>query len=242
MRGLKERFVGELQSGKLAWFLQEIKQNPGLFLSIEKNGVDIYYKGTAMLTIRAGGGYAFGLQERFFTSDAMKEELAIFQRDKKAVPVYQRKFPVLVQAMDESSEETEVQRQLIASANPFILAMDYQVAEDITIDMIGIYQGKVVALQHNLGQSIGRVAPVYEALEKLWASPEGKDTLIGSLNAISANLAALGLRDEAVTVTDPSLHFVALLSDSDGEIPANSLPLTVLPVADTATTIELGDI
>lgn len=244
MRGLKDRFIEELQGGKLAWFLQEIKENPALFLSIEKNFVNIYYRGTVLLSIKMGGGFTFGIEEKYFISDAMKEEFAVFNRDKKAVGVYQRKFPVLVQATDESYATvhpvSQEPLQAIAQSNPYIIALDYEVAEGLTVDMLGIYNGKLVALQHNLGQSVGRVAPVYEALCKLWDSPTGKEELLGSAKAIAENLQTLGLLEAPLTLSEETLDFVALLSDCDGTVPSGSVPLTVMNVALTDTVVNLS--
>lgn len=248
MRGLKERFVEELQSGKLAWLLEEIKKNDGLFLSIENNAISVYYKGMKMLNVKAGGGYTFTIQEKFFTTEQAKEEYSIFMRDKKAVSVYQRKFPTLLEVVDQAAAvlcgEQDWHKQKIATQNSYFIAMDYEFPADyggITLDLLGIHQGKLVALHHNLGQSIVRVAPVYQATERLWNSEAGKKDLLESARNVAANLLALGLLETPLEVTEEDLHFVAVLTDTDSSItlPEGSLPLTHLHIGTDVVNLDI---
>lgn len=252
MRGLKDRFVEELLTGKLAWLLEEIKNNKKLFLSIEKNHINIYYKGVKMLEIKVGGGYTFVIDEKYFISDAMKEEFAIFNRDKKAVGVYQRKFPIILQAIDEAYGSVcagpEESRQTLATNSPCVLAMDYlfppAIGQD-SVDMFGVHEGKLVAFHHNLGQNIGTVSNAYHNLEKLWEVPAEKETFVQSVQNISANLVALGLLDAPVAISEESLTFVALLSDCEAtpEIKSQfqgSLPMKTLIVTESDTIIDMS--
>ncbi len=239
MRGLKERFVEELLSGKLAWLLEEIKKNDDLFLSIGKNEISVFYKGVQMLHVKPGGGYTFTIQEKFFTSDSAKDEYAIFIRDKKAVSVYQRKFPTLLEIIESASTmlcgPQDWHKQNIATGNPYIIAMDYEFPADfggITLDLLGIHQGKLVAIHHNLGQSIVRVAPVYQATERIWNHPESKQVLIQSAKNITENLQTLGLLKEPLELTQEELSFVAILTDTNSSItiPEDTLPLKHLHI------------
>lgn len=253
MRGLKDRFIEDLQTGKLVWFLEELKKNPELYLSINKNFITYYYKGNNILEVKAGGGYNFIIQEKYFASPELKEEYAIFNRDKKAAGVYQRKFPVLVQALDESYAsvccEQDSHRQILATNSPQILTLDYDIPASYgggTVDMIGVFDGKLVALSHNLGQNLATVSTTYQNLEKMWSSTAERERLLGSVNAISANLVTLGLADKAVEVTDTeSLTYVALLTDCDtgldlGTQFAGTLPMKALFLTTGDSTIDLS--
>lgn len=248
MRGLKERFVEELLSGKLAWLLEEIKKNDELFLSIEKNAISVFYKGIQMLHVKPGGGYTFTIQEKFFTTEADKEEYAIFTRDKKAVSVYQRKFPTLLEIIDSASAvlcgQQDWHKQKIATVNPYIIAMDYEYPADfggMTLDLLGIHQGKLVAIHHNLGQSIVRVAPVYQATERVWNNAETKENLIQSAKNIAENLQALGLLKEPLELTQEELSFVAILTDTNSAItiPEDTLPLKHLHIDTSVVDLPL---
>lgn len=220
MRGLKDRLISELQSGKLAWVLEVVKGNPKLFLSIEQNYISIYYRGKSIVDIKPGGGYSFIIDEKYFTTPELKEEYAIFNRDKKASGVYQRKFPILIEAMDASygtvCHPQDENKQAVANTNPFILAFDYKIPVTMgegVVDMIGIHDGSLVAFQHNLGGPVGTLTASYKALEKIWADPTEKENLIQSANTVASNMAALGLIETAPQVTNPDLIFVPLLTD-----------------------------
>lgn len=237
MRGLKDRFIADLQTGKLAWFLEELKKDKNLFLSIEQNYVNIFYRGKNILEIKAGGGYSFIIDEKYFASPAMKEEYAIFNRDKKAAGVYQRKFPILIQAMDESygtlchPQDEAVQK--VANANTCIIAMDYKIPASCgegQIDMIGIHQGHLVAFQHNRGQNVATISAAYNSLVKIWNDPAEKEKLINSANDVGTNLMVLGLLEEAPHVTAGDLIFVPLLTDCDAGTDVSAQFQGTLPV------------
>lgn len=221
MRGIKDRFIEELQTGKLAWLLEAVKTNDALLLSVEQNYINLFYKGKNVMEVKPGGGYSFIIDEKYFTTDALKEEYAIFNRDKKAAGVYQRKLPVLLEALDTSYAATchphDQDVQVVASKNAFILGMDYKIPASCgegVIDMIGVVDGGVVALQHNRSEAAQNLVPAYEALSKIWADPAEKEKLVNSLNTMSTNMNALGLIGEAPQVTQDTVTFVALLADS----------------------------
>ncbi len=226
MRGLKDRFIEDLLTGKLTWFLEELKKNEQIFLSIEKNFVNFYYKGNPILEVKAGGGYNFIIQEKYFNTPALKEEYAIFNRDKKAAGVYQRKFPILLEALDQAYDSLcqgqDAERQAVAQANPEILAMDYEITASCgggTVGMIGVLQGKITVFGHNQGKNLAGLSADYQNAEKLWGNDSEKALLQQSVESILANRIALGLTDSAITLSQADdLQFVALLTDMDESV------------------------
>ncbi len=221
MRGIKDRFIGELQSGKLAWLLEAVKTNDALLLSIEQNYINLFYKGNNLMEVKPGGGYTFIIDEKYFTTDPLKEEYAIFNRDKKAAGVYQRKLPVLLEAMDTSYGATchphDQDVQVVASKTPFVVGMHYKIPASCgegVLDMIGVEDGKLIVLQHNRSEAAQNLVPAYESLGKIWADPAEKEKLVNSVNTMSTNMAALGLRSDAPQITQDDVTFVAVLADS----------------------------
>ncbi len=236
MRGIKDRLITELASGKLAWITEELGKNPALYLSIGENCVDIYYRGTSILMIKPGGGYAFTVQEKHFTTDELKEELSIFNRDKKAVGVYQRKFPVLTQAMDASfatmhhaHEET---KQNIAAANANVVLMDYPVG-DTAVEMIAVFDNRVVAVQGNPAS----VKTVYDQFAKAMAIPEEKANLVGSVKAVMANLVAMGKLEAELPFDENNIEFLAIVPEGSADL-AGDIPVKSLVMAAGETSID----
>lgn len=242
MRGIKDRMIEELSTGKLAWFFEEVKNNKALYLSIEENSVSIYYRGNSMVNIKPGGGFTFTLQEKYFTTDTLKEELAIFLRDKKAIPVYQRKFPVLTQAVDENfaslHQAKDEVKQSIACQNQAFFAMDYAV-EGGCADLLGIFDGKIVLACYNSAEDVSTFSSTYEALNKALSNPAEKERLHGSVANILANFVALGLLPEVPTYDPEQVEFLAIVSGDTASVSlSGGCPVKTLTVAGDVTTID----
>lgn len=198
MRGLKERLVEELNTGKLAWLLEEVKKDPALSLSFGVNTLELYYCGALAATVKPGGGYAFWLDENHFTTPEMKEEYAIFIRDKKAVAVYQRKFPVLLQALDIVAGNRGLQilfPQEIVNENTCVLDANYPLVEGVAV-MLAVVKGKLLAIKEDVGNS----ALVSTTTAAFGAVNQGD--LIESAKLAMANRVALGLMEAPLSFED----------------------------------------
>lgn len=195
MRGLKDRLVEELTTGKLAWLLEEVRNNYALSLGICENYLAVYYRGALACTVKPGGGYTFLLDEAHFISPEMKDEYAIFMRDKKAVGVYQRKFPILMQAMDEAEAQGKLNvlfPQEVACDSGCVLDPAYPVGHEMV--MLSVVKGQLLAVKHVIDPSINL---------SMQAAFSGVDMseLVGSAKAQMANLVALGLLSEEVPMS-----------------------------------------
>lgn len=192
MRGLKDRLVEELNTGKLAWLLLETKKNAALTLCFGVNTLEVYYRGALAATVKPGGGYTFILDESHFHTPELKEEYAIFIRDKKAVSVYQRKFPVLMEAMDITAESHGLKiefPQEVADTNPCILDANYPLALGISV-MLTVVNGELLALR----QVTGDLNEEMKSDTAFMAVDKGE--IVESAKLIMANRVALGLMEE----------------------------------------------
>lgn len=203
MRGLKDRLVEELNAGgKLAWLLEEVKRNVALTMGICENYVAVYYRGALAMTVKPGGGYTFLVDQAHFITDAMKEEYNIFIRDKKAVGVYQRKFPILMSAMDEVAEKnglTVVFPQEFVEENSCIIDPCYPIADGVTV-MLVAFNGVLYAMKNASGDVAGAKAAFPNA---------DQAAMVESAKVMMANRVALGLMAAEVPFGD-TVEFTAV--------------------------------
>lgn len=197
MRGLKDRLVEELKTGKLAWLLEIVRSNHALTLGICENYLTVYYRGALACTIKPGGGYTFLLDESHFASPEMKEEYNIFMRDKKAISVYQRKFPILMLAMDQVAEKGNLNvlfSYQIVDESVCVLDPMFPLGDEVV--MLCVVNGQLCALQVFDGD-VSKVMKLKSAV----VSADVAD-VVGSARAQMANLLDLGLLPSEFTFSD----------------------------------------
>lgn len=215
MRGLKDRLVEELTAGKLTWLMDEVKRNVALTLGICENYVSVYYRGALAMTVKPGGGYTFTLNEAHFTTDAMKEEYAIFMRDKKAVGVYQRKLPILMTAMDEAAESIGLDivfPQEVAEENSCVIDPCYPLSADVSV-MLAVVGGSLYAMKQVGSGDVATTQAAFVAVDQA--------TLVEAAKAIMANRVALGLMPAELPVGDAAeLVFLCRASNKPSGVAA----------------------
>lgn len=248
MRGLKDRIVDELNGGKLAWFLTEVKGNPKLKLAIRENFLHIYYRGAETLKIEMSAGFKFTTLEKYFFTPELAEEYAPLQRDARAQALYQRKFPTLTGAVDAwtatNHRDTQEKQQELASSNSHIVDMNFlTLGSDTACDLVGVAEGKVVLSPFFKGvDKLSGAAAQYTAAAALLE--KDSDSLTTGMTNIMTNYVSLGLMTEVLPCDGaPELVFILVDCDKAAATQAlqavkGSVPYKVLFLSDADQVID----
>ncbi len=218
MRGLKDRVVDELNGGKLAWFLTEVKENPTLELAIRENYVHIYYRGAEALKIEQSAGFKFTSYDKYFIAPELADEYAPLKRDARAQALYQRKFSTLTTAVDswnnEKNRVAQENQQEIFTENPHLIDLNFlEVASDTHCDLVGVAQDKLVLSPFFQGaSSLVDVATRYKLASTVLETK--LEDFISSAQNIMTNYVSLGLLD-AVLPTSGGAELVFIMVDCD---------------------------
>lgn len=216
MRGLKSRLIDELNTGKLTWFLTEVKDNPTLALTIRENFVQLYYRGAEVLKIQYSAGFKFSVDEKYFIAPELALEYEPLKRDARAYGLYQRKFSTLTTAVDswleENKRDLQEKQQDVFRENGHIIDMNFLPTDnENTCDLVAVDQGKVILSPFFCGQVPGDVVGQYQiASDILSSSPELLET---STKNIMSNLVAMGLIAEELPCEGVELIYVLVGCD-----------------------------
>jgi hypothetical protein len=146
MRTINERFINDLQSQHLKFFLQEVKNNQNLCLEVRRNYINIYYRGGNLLKIeQQKKGYTFEFDSRYCLNKGNDANHVLLNSlSKKDASLYEKHFKLMISEMDEwfslnPKAEREFQHNLLI-ANKNIIDIEYQFAKSSRFDMLMLHE------------------------------------------------------------------------------------------------------
>ena len=152
-RGIDEKFINDLNSGELAFFLQRVKENPKLALCIRGGYINIYYRGGNLLKIsKKGHGYLFKFDEKYCLNE--KDAERIKELDGNSTKDYESNFERLICEMDtyfskHPKDEREYQHNVLIN-NPSVIDVEYQIGKK-RFDMLMVQDGKLIIVENKYG-------------------------------------------------------------------------------------------
>lgn len=209
MRSINQRFIDDLLTKDLSFFLSEVKNNKTLSLEIRDGYINIYYRGGNLLRItQKKAGYEFFFDVKCCIQENDKALIeSLFKRDSIS---YIKHFHELIKFMDQWFKahpklEREHQHSLLIN-NPKIVDVEYQVKNISRLDMLMVDGNTlyVVENKYGLGATSGQagLAKHYHDIAAILHDYDTKHQLLNSIEYISKVKHQLGLRDEVVKVED----------------------------------------
>lgn len=229
MRGINERFINDLTTGCLSWFLQQVKKRDTFALEIRQDYINIYYRGGSALRItQKRSGYRFEFDEKYCIDEKgcpAKEKRAQI-KTYKSLEDYLDNFDFFLSEMDNwfckhPKAEREMQHNLIKLNTSDFCILDIEYAGSYTsgdkrrrfrFDMIAVSNGKLVIVENKNGEAAmggkSGIATHYNDICAIIDNDESRAVLTGSIVNISENKKALGLPSADITGEEIELLFV----------------------------------
>lgn len=223
MRGISSRFINDLKSGELAFFLNEAKTNPGISLEIRGNYINLYYKGGSAVKIsETSRGYSFQFDSKYCLNKNNDQYYHYLNSlDKRDAKQFITAFHTILNEMDSwfaahPKPERDFQHNLIKQnqQDPILLDIEYAgwKADQrlYRLDMLALreatcgYQLMIVENKFGTG-AIGGNAGLkkhYDDIVEILSCQNSRDELIGSVISIAANKTALGLINAPLSRVD----------------------------------------
>lgn len=212
MRHIDRRFVENLLRGELAFFLNQVKANPGtLSLEIRKGYINIYYKGGNLLKItQKKREYAFHFDTKYCLYKGGRNFDLLNGLGCNDREGYQKHFNLMMEEMDRWFEEhpkpeRDYQHRLLVH-NPQIVDIEYQIGRQMRLDMLLFYEGRLLIVENKYGTgAIGGKAGVaahYEDICRILGDPKLVREMKDSVCSISQAKYALGLTDGVIEPAD----------------------------------------
>lgn len=260
MRHINERFIKDLLSGELTYFLDQVKGNrDSLSLEVRNGYVSIYYKGGSLLKIRQKKkGYSFHFDAKYCKNKGNDSNFALLnglQADDAAA--FKKHFHLMMQEMDSWFEahpkpERDYQHQLLVN-NPEIVDIEYQVGRRMRLDMLLFADGKLMVVENKYGiRAISGKAGVsehYKDICEILQDPKLLDEMLDSVCHISQAKKSLGLTNVIIERSDiKSVEILFLLANYNPKSQslgnefskiARTVPASVLKMDGTQTKITL---
>lgn len=223
MRGINQKFVDDLNSGVLVFFLKQVKEKKEL-LSLEiRNGyINIYYRGGNLLKIsQRRGYYTFHFDKKYCLNkgnDSSFEKLSALKAS--SLQDYISAFDLMMQEMDSWFEahpkkEREYQHILLNN-NPAIIDIEYQIncknesgrMKTMRLDMIMVDEDKMIIIENKYGEkSISGNAGLskhYKDISMVLETESIHLELLDSIMKIANNKFQLGLIEKPLLTIDVS--------------------------------------
>lgn len=220
MRRINERFIDDLLTGELSYFLSEVKRDRDrLSLEIRDGYINIYYKGGNLLKItQKRKGYAFFFDARYCLNkgnDGNFDRLSHLPAgDSQA---YIRHFHMMMEEMDSwfvchPKRERDVQHELLLH-NPSVLDVEYQApyVKDgkrhwMRLDMLMVEEDTLILVENKCGigaiSGSAGIAKHYRDMSLLLQSESLYRELLSSVQAIAEAKYALGLLPKPIRIPD----------------------------------------
>jgi len=210
IRGINDRFIEDLKTGCLSWFLQQVKKNNELSLQFRKDYVSIYYKGGSALRIeqKKSGGYRFAFDYKYCLEDRARTRIKTL----RTVEDYRDNFSLLLSEMDawfiqNPKEERRIQQELLEhnTADFCILDIEYAGAyfldngakRNFRLDMIAVHDGNIVMVElKSGGKAMGGSAGIIKHYNDACAildNEAAKHNLLETIRNITTVKRSLGL-------------------------------------------------
>ena len=166
MRSINQRFIDDLLTGDLAFFLNEVKQpEQALCLEIRNDYINIYYRGGNLLKItQKRSGYQFRFDARYCLNKGndtnYKLLSSLLPNDTDS---FIQHFHLMKAEMDSwldkhPKPEREYQHRLIRT-NPSVVDIEYQLTMEhngkrstMRLDMLAVNNGQLVIVENKYGE------------------------------------------------------------------------------------------
>lgn len=221
MRSINNRFVNDLKTGSLSYFLKQVKSNRDkLCLEIRDGYVNIYYKGGNLLKItQKRNGYLFHFDAKYCLN---KDDDTNYEKLKDLKPSliqdYIDNFELMMSEMDSWLEanpkkEREFQHQLLIN-NSNIIDIEYATPRskvtgenlNMRLDMLMVEGDKLIIVENKYGigaiSGNAGVSVHYEDICRLLNTPDVYEELLQSVINITKAKYELGLFDKSVESID----------------------------------------
>lgn len=221
MRGINDRFINDLKTGCLAFFLNQVKLNRDkLCLEIRDGYINIYYKGGNLLkTTQKKNGYSFYFDARYCLNkgdDTNYEKLKVL--NPSSIQDYIDNFELMMSEMDSWLEahpkkEREFQHQLLVN-NSNIIDIEYATPKskitdeklNMRLDMLMVEDNKLIIVENKYGVGAisgnAGVSVHYDDICKLLNTPDVYEELLQSVKNIANAKYELGLLDKPIESID----------------------------------------
>lgn len=157
MRGINSRFIEDLMTGELSFFLERVKQNSELCLEIRNGYINIYYRGGNLLRItQKKAGYSFYFDSKYCLNKENEMNHHTFKNlDNKQPGVYEANFDLMMNEMDDwfqfhPKAEREFQHNLLKT-DFNIIDIEYQIKNNCRLDMLFYRENKLIIVENKFG-------------------------------------------------------------------------------------------
>ncbi len=222
MRGINDRFITDLKTGCLSFFLNQVKANRDkLCLEIRKGYINIYYKGGNLLKItQKKSGYSFYFDAKYCLN---KDDDSNYERlknlDSSSIQDYTDNFELMMSEMDSwlykhPKNERTFQHQLLVN-NKNIIDIEYATPKskitgeklNMRLDMLMVVEDDkliIVENKYGIGAIAGKagVKEHYEDICTLLNTPDVYYELLQSVKSITKAKYELGLLDKPIKDID----------------------------------------
>lgn len=221
MRGINDRFICDLKTGCLSFFLNQVKlHRDKLCLEIRDGYINIYYKGGNLLKItQKRNGYSFYFDARYCLN---KNDDTNYGRLKalnsSSIQDYIDNFEIMMSEMDSwlkeyRKKEREYQHKLLIN-NSNIIDIEYATPKskvtgeklNMRLDMLMVEGDKLIIVENKYG--IGAISgnagvkEHYDDICTLINTPDIYDEMVQSVKNIAKAKYELGLLDKSVESID----------------------------------------
>lgn len=271
MRKINERFIHDLKSGCLSFFLERVKKNrQKLCLEVRNGYINIYYRGGNLLRItQKKDGYRFYFDSKYclHKSDESNYDL-LNSLNQNCIQDYIENFDTMMLEMESwlkehPKAEREFQHKLLV-CNPQIIDIEYATPKSKTtgvklnmrLDMLMVNRDKLIIVENKFG--IGAIAgdagvrKHYEDICKLLNTTDVYDELIQSVENIAKAKYELGLLQTPTETIDKSKTEILFLfadfnEDSktlENELSAINItcPINVLKMSSEDSILDLSNV
>ncbi len=271
MRRITERFINDLNTGCLSFFLEQVKKRSNeLCLEIRNGYINIYYKGGNLLKIaQKKNGYTFSFDARYCLNkgdDSNYEQLRSLNSN--SAEDYIRHFDMMMSEMctwfdKHPKPERDFQHELLMN-NPQIIDIEYATPKSKTtgiklnmrLDMLMVDGNKLIIVENKFGTGAitgsAGVRKHYDDICALLNTEDVYDELLQSVENIANAKFSLGLLEKPVGHIDKTkTEILFVLADFnenskalDNELSAihRTCPLGVLKANSNNPKLDLGKI
>ena len=221
MRGINDRFISDLKTDCLSFFLNQVKlHRDKLCLEIREGYINIYYKGGNLLKItQKRNGYSFHFDARYClnkNNDTNYESLKAL--NPSSIQDYIDNFELLMSEMDSWLEEhpkkeREYQHKLLIN-NSNIIDIEYATPKskitggklNMRLDMLIVEGDKLIIVENKYGigaiSGNAGVSVHYEDICRLLNTPDVYEELLQSVINIANAKYELGLLNKPIESID----------------------------------------
>lgn len=221
MRCINDRFITDLKTGCLAFFLEQVKLNRDkLCLEIRDGYINIYYKGGNLLKItQKKNDYSFHFDARYCLNkcaDTNYENLKAL--NPSSIREYIENFELMMSEMDSwlgkhPKKEREFQHKLLVN-NSNIIDIEYATPKskvtgeklNMRLDMLMVEGDKLIIVENKYGigaiSGNAGISVHYDDICKLLNTSDVYEELLQSVKNIAKAKYELGLLDKPVESID----------------------------------------